>query len=88
MEYVFQGQGQPDPLRCPHNFASRRERTPLRDHGVLAPSSTTSAKLRALALPEEPEAPAQEAKPAQCEAICAHHRPVRLNCLGQTFNID
>ena len=60
----------------------------LRDHGVLAPSSKTLAKLRALALPEEPEASAQEAKPAQCEAICAHHRPVRLNCLGQTFNID
>ena len=48
---------------------------PLRDHGVLAPN----AKLRAQVVPQEPEPPAQEAKPAECEAICAHHRPVRLS---------
>jgi hypothetical protein len=53
----------------------------IRFHGVLAPN----AKLRALVVPQEvphaPEtaAPAQEAEPAQCEANCAHHRPVRLN---------
>ena len=51
----------------------------IRFHGVLAPSFTTSAKLRALVVPQEPEAPAQEAKPAECEAHCAHHRPVRLS---------
>ena len=52
---------------------------PLREHGVLAPN----AKLRALVVPQvvvqEPEAPEQEAKPADCEANCAHHRPVRLS---------
>ena len=41
----------PDPLWCPHNFALRSERTPLRDHGVLAPN----AKLRALVVPRAPE---------------------------------
>ena len=47
----------------------------IRFHGVLAPN----AKLRALVVPQEPEAPAQEAKPAECEVNCAHHRPVRLS---------
>ena len=51
----------------------------IRLHGVLAPSSTTSAKLRAQVVPQEPEPPAQEAKPAECEVICAHYRPVRLS---------
>ena len=44
-------------------------------HGELAPN----AKLRAQVVPQEPEAPAQEAKPAECEPVCAHHRPVRLS---------
>ena len=52
---------------------------PLREHGVLAPN----AKLRALVVPQEvpqtPEPAAQEAAPAECEANCAHHRPVRLS---------
>ena len=52
---------------------------PLREHGVLAASFTTSAKLRALVVPQEPEAPAQLAPPAECEAHCGHHRPVRLS---------
>jgi len=47
----------------------------IRFHGVLAPN----AKLRALVVPQEPEAPAQESKTAECEANCAHHRPVRLS---------
>ena len=47
----------------------------IRFHGVLAPN----AKLRAQGVPQEPEAPAQEAKPAECEASCAHHRLVRLS---------
>ena len=54
----------------------------IRFHGVLAPN----AKLRALVVPQEvsqapepPELAAQEAKPAACEAGCAHHRPVRLS---------
>ena len=50
----------------------------IRFHGVLAPSLTTSAKLPALVVPQEPESPAQQAKPAECEANCMHHRPVRL----------
>jgi hypothetical protein len=48
----------------------------IRFHGVLAPN----AKLRALVVPQvvpqEPEAPEQEAKPTDCEANCAHHRLV------------
>ena len=47
----------------------------IRFHGVLAPY----AKLRAMVLRQEPEGAAQEAKPAECEAFCAHHRPVRLS---------
>ena len=48
---------------------------PLRVHGVLAPH----AKLRAMVVPQEPEPLAQQAKPAECEAHCAHHRLVRLS---------
>ena len=47
----------------------------IRLHGVLAPD----AKLRAQGVPQEPEALAREAKPAECEASCAHHRAVRLS---------
>ena len=60
-------------------------------HGVLAPSFTTSAKLRAQVVPQEPEAPAQVAPPAECEAHCAHHRPGRLSwarLLKRVFEID
>ena len=59
----------------------------IRFHGVLAPN----AKLRALVVPQEPEAPAQEAKPAECEENCAHHRPVRLSwakLLKRVFDLD
>ncbi len=59
----------------------------IRFHGVLAPN----AKLRALVVPQEAEAPAQEAKPAECEANCVHHRPVRLSwakLLKRVFEID
>jgi hypothetical protein len=48
----------------------------IRFHGVLAPN----AKLRA-----------QEAKPAECETNCAHHRPVRLSwakLLKRVFDLD
>ena len=51
----------------------------IRFHGVLAPN----AKLRALVVPQEvpqvPEPPARQAKPAECKANCAHHRAVRLS---------
>ena len=60
---------------------------PLRDHGVLAPN----AELRALVVPQEPEPPAQAAPPAECEAICAHHRPLRLSwaqLLKRVFELD
>ena len=63
----------------------------IRFHGVLAPSSTTSAKLRAQVLPQEPEAPAQEAKPAEWGASSTHHRPVRLGwakLFEHKFEID
>ena len=54
----------------------------IRFHGVLAPI----AKLRAMVVPQEPEAPAQAAPPAECEAGCANHRPVRL--LKRVFELD
>jgi len=47
----------------------------IRFHGVLAPN----AKLRAQVVPQVPESPTQAEQPAECEANCAHHRPVRLN---------
>lgn len=59
----------------------------IRFHGVLAPN----AKLRALVVPQAPEPAAQEAKPAEYEAICAHHRPVRLSwarLLKRVFALD
>jgi hypothetical protein len=59
----------------------------IRFHGVLAPN----AKLRALVVPQEPQAPAQAAPPAECEANCAHHRPVRLSwakLLKCVFELD
>ena len=42
---------------------------------MLAPN----AKLRAMVVPQEPEPAAQAAQPAECEANCAHHHPVRLS---------
>ncbi|MBC7706171.1 MAG: transposase [Rhodoferax sp.] len=67
----------------------------IRFHGVLAPSSTTSAKLRALVVQQEvlkaPKPAPQEPKPAECEANCAHHRPVRLSwakLLKRVFDLD
>ena len=66
----------------------RRERDPhCANHGVLAPN----AKLRALVVPQVPEAPAQAAKPAECDANCAHHRPVLLSwakLLKRVFELD
>ena len=59
----------------------------IRFHGVLAPN----AKLRALVVPQEPEPAAQAAPPAECEANCAHHRPVRLSwakVLKRVFDLD
>ena len=59
----------------------------LREHRVLAPN----ARLRAQVVPQEPEPPAQGAPPAECEATCAHRRPVRLSwakLLKRVFEID
>ena len=50
-----------------------------------------NAKLRALVVPQEPEPAAQQAKPAECEANCAHHRPVRQSrakLLKRVFELD
>ena len=47
----------------------------IRFHGVLAPN----AKLRALVVPQQAELPAPAATPADREATCSHHRPVRLS---------
>ena len=67
---------------------------PLPEHGVRAPSSTTLAKLRALmvlqVVPQTPGPPAQEAKPGEGDANCAHHRPVLLRwakLLKQVFDL-
>jgi len=59
----------------------------IRFRGVLAPN----AKMRAQAVPQEPEPPAQEAESAKCEANCAHHLPVRLSwakLLKGVFDLD
>ena len=42
-------------------------------------------------VPQTPEPPAQEAKPAAGGASCAHHRPVLLRCaklLKRVFDLD
>ena len=44
-----------------------------------------------MVVPQEPEAPAQEAKPAECGAGYAHHRPGLLSwakLLKRVFEID
>jgi hypothetical protein len=59
----------------------------IRFHGVLA----RNAKLRALVVPQEAEAPPQAAPPAECEANCVYNRPVRLSwakLLKRLFEID
>ena len=53
--------------------------SPLEFMQRLARSLTTSAKLRSLGVPQEPEPAAQAAQPAACAANCAHHRSVRLS---------
>jgi len=55
-------------------------------HWVQAPN----ARLRAQVVPQESEPLAQAAPPAECEATCAHHRPVRLSWvkLKRVFEID
>ena len=63
----------------------------IRFHGVLAPSSTTSAKMRALVVPQGPVESARAAQPAECDATCAHHRPVRLSwarLLKRVFDLN
>lgn len=65
------------PLEFTQRLASLVSRPSLhliQFHGVQAPN----AKWRALVVPQEAEAPAQAAAPAECEASRAHHRPVRL----------
>jgi hypothetical protein len=59
----------------------------IRFHGVLAPN----AKQRAMVVPQEPEPSVQAAPPAECQASCAHHRPVRLSwarLLKRVFDLD
>jgi len=59
----------------------------IRFHGVLAPN----AKLRALVVPQGSEPAAPTTPRAECEANCAHHRPVRLSwakLLKRVFEID
>ena len=80
--------GTPHLVMSPLEFMQRRAAVPtprlhlIGFHAALAPSSTTSAKLLALVLPQvvpqKPEPAAQEAAPAECEAHCAHRCPVRL----------
>ena len=47
--------------------------------------------MRALVVPQGLDEGAQAAQPAQCEANCAHHRPVRLSwarLLKRVFELD
>ena len=59
----------------------------IRFHGVLAPN----AKRRALVVRQGSEPAAPAVQPAECEAIWAHYRPVRLGwakLLKQVFDLD
>jgi len=59
----------------------------IRFHGVLTPN----AQVRALAVPQGPDDGAEAANPAEWEANCAHHRPVRLSwarLLKRVFEVD
>jgi hypothetical protein len=59
----------------------------FRFHGVLAPN----ARLRALVVLQGSEPAAPTTPRAECEANCAHHRPVRLNWAKlrkRVFEID
>jgi hypothetical protein len=63
----------------------------IRFHGVLAPNAKLRAQVVPQMVPQEPEPPVQAAPPAECEATCAHHRPVRLSwakLLMRVFEID
>jgi hypothetical protein len=56
-------------------------------HGVLAPN----VKLRAMVVPQGPYEPTNAAQPAECEANCARHRPVRLSwarLIKRVFALD
>ncbi len=59
-------------------------------HLVMSPLEFMQ-RLAALVVPQEAEAPAQAAPPAECEAGCAHHRPVRLSwakLFKRVFDLD
>jgi hypothetical protein len=59
----------------------------IRFYGVLAPNG----KLRAQVVPHEVERPTRATAPVECEAICAHHRPVRLSwakLINRVLEID
>ena len=63
----------------------------IRFHGALAPNAKLRVLVVPLVVPQEPEPAAQEAKAAECEANCAHHRPVRLSwarVLKRGFDLD
>ena len=65
----------------------RRRLHLIRFHGVLAPN----AKLRALVVLQGSEPAAPTTPRAECEANCAHHRPVRLiwaKLLKRVFDLD
>jgi len=56
-------------------------------HGVLAANAT----LRAMLVLQGPDEPTNAAQPAECEANCARHRPVRLSwarLIKRVFALD
>lgn len=79
--------GTNSPLDCSCPGSAYRIAFGPRAGQKLAPN----AKLRAQVVPQEPDAPAQAPPPAECEANCAHHRPVRLSwarLLKRVFELD
>ena len=82
------------PLELTHRLAALVPKPRLhliRFHGVLAPNAKLRALVVPLVVPQEPEPAAQEAKAAECEANCAHYRPVRLSrarLLKRVFDLD
>ena len=79
------------PLEFMQRLAALVPRPRLHLIRFLAPNAKLRAQVVPQVVPQEPEPPVQAAPPAECEATCAHHRPVRLRwakLLKRVFEID
>lgn len=72
-------------------LADEREQTDAAGHVVLKLKTAWRDGITHLLMPQQPEPPAPAAVPAECEAGCPHHRPVRLSwarLFKRVFEID